>query len=335
MKGPSMKKTKVAMVAVLLLFLGVIAGCGGGGGSGDGGGVTPGTELELFADTVRACTPDLEEPSPSTGDDSLEDWDGWDPGATGTVMGKLFDPGIGADECIHAQTEVLDTHIALVNAFFDVWKSTGSYTKGGITAVVDTSVTTVVIPFLNIDSKPVERLITLNDPAQGLSLHMAFSQRGRDQTVVSQYVQGEKSGVYYAWVEGSTAGIWHASVGDRRVQVMWEGNTELKTFKISACTDAADLNWEVTGGGSIASPAGEMAFVARNNVCNDSEDRYYLSTTYQELLDGDEPAASVRSLAADPPDYAGVFGYIDEDNASLCLGFLGEYPASPDDLAWD
>ena len=164
---------------------------------------------------------------------------------------------------------------------------------------------------------------------------MAFSQRGRDQTVVSQYVQGEKSGVYYAWVEGSTAGIWHASARDRRVQVMWEGNTELKTFKISACTDAADLNWEVTGGGSIASPAGEMAFVARNNVCNDSEDRYYLSTTYQELLDGDEPAASVRSLAADPPDYAGVFGYIDEDNASLCLGFLGEYPASPDDLAWD
>ena len=124
MKGPSMKKTKVAMVAVLLLFLGVIAGCGGGGGSGDGGGVTPGTELELFADTVRACTPDLEEPSPSTGDDGLEDWDGWDPGATGTVMGKLF-----AGTAFHAQTRSRHPYRTR-QCLLPIHRV---YTKGGIT----------------------------------------------------------------------------------------------------------------------------------------------------------------------------------------------------------
>lgn len=323
------------MLAGLVLLALILAGCGSEGGTADdGGAVTPGTELALFTDKVKACTPYLDDPSPSPGSYNLEGWSGWDPGATNTVLGTLFDPGIGEDQCLYAQIELLDAHIELVNTFAEDWETSGTYSENGLNAVVNTDVTTVTIPYLNVDSPPMERLVTLNDPAHGLTIHMAFTQTGTGQTIVSQYVQGDESGVYYAWFLGDKAGIWHASVRDRKVQIVWEGNTAEKTFKISECSDAAGLNWEAMGGGCIASPSDEMAFMARNHATGWSGDEYYLSITYGELEDGDEQ--TIMGAATDPPGSTGVLAYITEGN-SQCLGFLGvrEYPDSVDELAWE
>ncbi|HPI93888.1 MAG TPA: hypothetical protein PLT09_06445 [Deltaproteobacteria bacterium] len=330
-----MNKSRIGILTGLVLFALILAGCGSeGGDSDDSGTITPGTELTLFTDKVKACTPYLEDSRPSTGDNNLEEWSGWDPEATDTVLGKLFDSGIGEDECLYTQLEILDSHIEMANTFSDQWDTSGTYTEGGVTAVVDTSVTYVTIPFLNTDSPPMERLMTLTDPAQGLNVHMAFAQTGTGQTVVSQYVKGDESGVYYAWFIGNKVGIWLASVTDRKVQIVWEGNTDEKTFKISECTDAAGFNWEVMGGGSISSSVAEMAFMARNHATNLSDDEYYLSLTLGALEDGDE--RTIHDFSTDPPGSTGVLAYITEGN-SLCLGFLGvyEYPDDADDLAWE
>jgi hypothetical protein len=336
-----MHRPRFGLLAAVFLFSLILAGCGTeSGDSDDGGTVTPGTELTPFTDKVKACTPYLDESSPSAGVSLLEDWGGWDPQATNTVLGKLFDPGIGGDECIYNQIEILDSHIEMANIFADDWGASGTYTGNGISAVVDISVTTVTIPYLGADSPPMERLITMNDPAQGLTVHMAFSQTGNGQTIVSQYVQGTESGVYYAWFLGNKMGIWHASIKDRKVQVIWEGNTTDKTFKISECTNATGGNWEAMGGGSIATSLDEMAFMARNNATSSSEDEYYLVIPLGELEDGDEQA--VLDAGAVPPDGTGVLAYITQGN-DLCLGFLGDLPqedntAYPDvleDLAWE
>ncbi|HQI82238.1 MAG TPA: hypothetical protein PLR71_11865, partial [Deltaproteobacteria bacterium] len=134
--------------------------------------------------------------------------------------------------------------------------------------------------------------------------------------------------------EGDKVRIWHASVGDRKVQMWWEGNTAEYWFKISECTDAAGLNWEAMGGGSIDPVAGGMAIMARNNATNFSEDRYYLTLSLDELEDADE--VDIIDGGEAPPSGTGVLAYITEGN-SLCLGFLGvrEYPDEVDDLAWE
>ncbi|HOS97720.1 MAG TPA: hypothetical protein PLU54_08710 [Deltaproteobacteria bacterium] len=331
-----MKMRLVGMAAGVFLVAVMLTGCGSEGSDEDGADITPGTELAYFTDKVKACMPYLERSSPSTGTTDLKAWNGWNPRATSTVLGKLFDPGIGGDECLYTQLEILDSHIEMANAFADEWGTSGSYTKGGVTAVVDTSVTTVVIPYLGVDSPPVSRLITMTDSSQDLTVHMAFSflTNPPGQTLVSQYVKGTESGVYYAWFEGDKVRIWHASVGDRKVQMWWEGNTAEYWFKISECTDAAGLNWEAMGGGSIDPVAGGMAIMARNNATNFSEDRYYLTLSLDELEDADE--VDIIDGGEAPPSGTGVLAYITEGN-SLCLGFLGvrEYPDEVDDLAWE
>lgn len=323
------------MLTGLLFIVLILAGCGSeGGDSDDGGDITPGTELALFTDKVKACSPYLEESSPSTGDNDLQDWSGWDPGATNTVLGKLFDPGIGGEESIYTQLEILDSHIELVNTFADEWETSGTYTESGITAVVDTDATINTIPFLGPNFSLIERLVTLNDSSQGLTVHMAFSQTSTSQVVISQYVKASESGVYYAEFLGDKVKFWCASVGTRKVQLWWEGDTAEHSFKISVCTDAAGLNWEAMGGGSIDPLVDEIAVMARNHATDFSADEYYLTISYGDLEDGDEQ--DIIDSATIPTTSTGVLAYITEGD-DLCLGFLDmyDYPDDIDDLAWE
>ena len=112
-----MNRTLLALVIGTLM---VLAGCGGGGGGGgddNSGGNgnnngTPGTKLGLFTEQVKTCTPYLNKGSLSAGTSNLADWNSWNPGASSTVLGKLFDSANGKDECIYSQIQVLDSHIA-------------------------------------------------------------------------------------------------------------------------------------------------------------------------------------------------------------------------------
>jgi hypothetical protein len=338
-----MNRTLLALVACTLM---VLAGCGGGGGGGGddnsgGNGGTPGTKLGLFTEQVKTCTPYLNEGNRSAGVSTLRDWNSWDPAVSSTVLGKLFDPANGKDECFYRQVQVLDSHIGLVNQFSDSWGTSGTYRQGTNTAIVDTTVRTVTIPYLGFDSdlldllQPLDRLVTLSVPDQNLTIHMAFYQNGSNQTIVEQYVIGNTvSGAYLAMIEGNVVRVWHAGITGSKVQFRWEGNTNEKSFKISECTNAAGGNWEVMGGGSIASFASEMAFMARNNLNNSSVDEYYLTITYDSLQNG--TAQTIKNAATTPPDASvTVLSYIIAGN-DISLEFLGidQYPNTLEDVAW-
>jgi hypothetical protein len=343
-KGMPMNRTLLALSAGALI---VLAGCGGGGGGGsnDTGGngnkTGPvGTKLGLYSDRVKSCTPYLSIGSLSSATGILlADWNSWSPDVSGSVLGKLFDPANGKDECIYSQVQVLDSHINLINQFSDQWLTSGTYTQGTMTAVVDTTATTVTIPFLGSDSPDtMDRLVTLSDPAQNLTINMAFYQSGSNQTIVEQYVMGNAvSAVLLARIIGSDVQIWFASIGDHKVQGMWEGDTSSKTFKLSECTNASAGNWEVMGGGSVANSTSEMAFMARNNQNNNSSDSdtYNITTTLNGLEN--DTLQSIFNADAKPPnpntDMAQA--YI-TDGDPECFGFLGiqNYPNTLDDLAW-
>jgi len=337
-KGMPMNRTLLALFTAALI---VLTGCGGGGGGGGGNDSgTAGTKLGLFSEQVKACTPYLNKGSLSTGESNLTDWNSWNPGASNTVLGKLFDPANGKDECIYSKLQVLDSHIQLVNQFSDRWLTSGVYYQGNITATVNTTVSTVTIPFLALDLgilDPLDRLVTLNVPDQNLTIHMAFLQDSGKQTILEQYSIGaSESGVFLARVIGNDVEIWCASITESKVQIMWEGNTAEKSFRISACTNAStsDYNWEIIGGGSIASSTSEMAFMARNDSNNSSVDEYYLTITYDGLQNG--TAQTILNAGTTPPNPSvSVLTYIIEGNDNS-LGFLGidQYPNTLEDVAW-
>jgi hypothetical protein len=333
------------LLTLLVGALIVLAGCGGGGGGGgnnsddDGNNNGPvGTKLSLFTGQVTSCTPYLSIGSLSSTTSNLMVWNSWSPDASGSILGKLFDQANGQDECIYSQIKVLDSHIDLVNQFSDRWLTSGTYTQGTMTAVVNTTATTVTIPFLGSDSPDtMDRLVTLSDPTKDLTINMAFYQGGGNQTIVEQYVMGNAvSAVFLARIIGSEVQIWFAGIGDHKVQGMWEGNTSSKTFKISECTNSSAGNWEVMGGGGIASASSEMAFMARNNQNNNSSDSYtyYITTTLNGLENGTlQPI--INADATPPSPTTGAQAYITEGNVE-CFGFLGieNYPNTLDDLAW-
>ena len=341
-KGMYMNRTLFTLLAYALISLMILEGCGGGGGSnnsGDSNGAV-GTKLSLFTESVKSCMPHPEGSSISTGDTNLQLWSCWDPGANGAVLGKLFNPDIGGDECIYSQIKILDSHISMLNEFSDHWLTSGVYSQGNITATVNTTVSTVTIPFLALDLgilDPLDRLVTLNVPDQNLTIHMAFLQDSGKQTILEQYSIGaSESGVFLARVIGNDVEIWCASITESKVQIMWEGNTAEKSFRISECTNAStsDYNWEIIGGGSIASSTSEMAFMARNDSNNSSVDEYYLTITYDGLQNG--TAQTILNAGTTPPNPSvSVLTYIIEGNDNS-LGFLGidQYPNTLDDLAW-
>jgi hypothetical protein len=336
-----MNKTLLTLFAGALI---VLAGCGGGGGGGgnnsddngnDNGPV--GTKLSLFTGQVTSCTPYLSIGSLSSAPGSLlGDWNSWNPDVSGSILGKLFDPANGQDECIYSQVQVLDSHIDLVNQFSDRWLISGTYFQGTMTAVVDTSFTTVTIPIIGLDTQDtMDRLVTLTDPTKDLTIYMAFYQSGGNQTIVEQYVMGNAvSAAFYAKIIGNDVRIWFARIGDHKVQGMWEGNTSTKTFKISECTNASEGNWEVMGGGSVANSTSKMSFMARNNKNTNSSDSYYITTTLSGLENGTLQTI-LNALARQPDPNTDSEAYITVGNAS-CLGFLGigQYPSTLDDLAW-
>ncbi|MGD0822850.1 MAG: hypothetical protein ABSA71_19135 [Desulfomonilia bacterium] len=348
-----MNRTLLNLLANALIFSMILAGCGGGGGgggssdnSGNGSG-SSGTALSLFTDKVNACTPNINGGNSAGATTNLDTWPAWNPDLSGTVLGKLFDPANGKHECIYSQVQILDSHIQLVNQFSDKWLTSGVYTQGSSTATVDTTVSTVTIPFLALNLgtlDPMDRLVTLSVPDQNLTIHMAFSQNGSNQTIVEQYTIGTtESGVFLARVIGNDVEIWCASITEStasKVQIMWEGNTAEKSFSISECTNASstpDSNWEVMGGGGIASSTSEMAFMARNDQNDNSSDfgTYYITPTLNDLENGTlQPIINFLAQAPDP-NTDSVEAYITEGNAS-CIGFLGrdQYPNAISDLAW-
>jgi hypothetical protein len=91
------------------------------------------------------------------------------------------------------------------------------------------------------------------------------------------------------------------------------------------------------GGGSIASPSSEMAFMARNDQNSNSSDpgTYYITTTLNDLENGTLQQPISAPATPPNPNTDSVQAYITEGNPN-CIGFLGpdQYPNTLDDLAW-
>ncbi len=336
-----MKKIFMLLVSVLVLFA---ASCGSESSDSDSdtdNNVYNGEELSTFTDDVKLCMPFLPSRALSAGTTDLSVWSTWSPNNSGSILGKLFEEDNGLDECPYTRIAVLDDHIEMVNGFSDYWDSDGEHTVGSRTATVDTSVDSVDIPYLtgvfqgDLYTVAVDRLVTVTEGT--LTVNMAFKISGTTETIVEQYQIGTtEAGVFYTIQNGNYRGIWHAYVGDSKIQFMWDGNIGDQTFRITECTDSGSgSNWEVLGGGEIASGTSELAFIARNDADGSSSlDEYYITLTLDELEDATTQTITDAGVSA--PGGAGVLRYITEDNED-CLDFLGidEYPDDVSDLAWD
>lgn len=316
---------------VLAVFTAVFLSACGAESSSDDDSAASGAVLHTFTEDVQLCTPYL-------GTSSLDQWDGWDPDNAGGVLGRLFDPGTGEDECLYTHSVILDDHIELVNRFSDYWDQDGEHTADGVTMTVDTGVEAVVIPYLDQYtfggiSVAVNRMVTLQ--SGDLTVRMAFAVNGAVETIVEQYEIGDtEAGVFYSVRDGDYRALWQASVRDARTQHMWEGDVAQKWFKMTECTDAG-TNWEVLGGGSVAGDDSMMAFRARSHEDSGSQDEFYLAISLEDLINGTIPAAGVVDAAVDSPDGVDERAYIVE-TSSKCLGFLGNfaYPNDVDELDW-
>ena len=329
-----MKKSRIFFSIAIIVLLAGLTACGTESDTGTD------SALSTFSADVKSCTPYLDDSGEDLGDNTLDDWDAWDPQAQDSVLGKLFNLDIGQEECIFAQIEILDSHIAKVNEFLEYWGEDGTYTIGDMTVIIDNDTSSVYVPYLRtffseLISVPVDREITLTDSGDDLTIHMAFLVDGGAEYIVTQYAIGStQAGVYYTERDGDSLRIWHASVKTDKVQFTWEGDAGEKWFKITLCSDATG-NWEVMGGGSVAGSTDEMAFMARNQYTGGSADEYYVNLTRTELESGTEPAGGVIDKATTAPDGSGVLAYI-TDGEPECFGFLG-VTAYPDDvgaLAW-
>ncbi len=316
---------------VLAVFTAVfLSACGAESSSEDDSAAT-GAGLHTFTEDVQLCTPYL-------GSSSLDQWTDWDPDNAGSVLGRMFDPGMGGDECLYAHSVILDDHIELVNRFSDYWDQDGEHTGDGVTMTVDTGVESVVIPYLDQYifggmSVAVDRMVILQ--SGDLTVRMAFAVDGEMETIVEQYEIGDTdAGVFYTVRDGDYRALWQASVRGARTQHMWEGDVAQKWFRITECTDAG-TNWEIMGGGSVADDDSMMAFSSRSHEDSGSEDEFYLSISLEELNNGIIPAAGVVDAAVDSPDGVDERAYI-TITSSKCLGFLGifAYPNDVDELDW-
>ena len=319
------------------VVLALLSACGTQSTATDNSNSTTAT-LEAFTDDVKECTPYLSNSFSSGGSNDLSQWAAWNPNLTGTVLGKLFNPSNGQDECFYKHIAILDSHIGMANEFSNYWAQGGEHTINTVTATIDNSVSSVAVPYLKLYypglvDVAVDREITL--VSGSLTVHMAFRISGSRQIIVEQYTDGTTlSGVYYTERDGDILRVWHASVRGSKVQFAWDADLADKTFRVTECTDwSDDLNWEVMGGGSVSSDNAEMAFIARNYQNDNSNDEYYVQTTFYGLIHW----ATLTPLLADAthPDGLGVLAYIDEDMLQ-CIDFLpeNEYPTSLSDLAW-
>ncbi len=314
---------------VLAVFTAVFLSACGAESSSEDDSTATGAGLHTFTEDVQLCTPYL-------GSSSLDQWAAWDPDNAGSVLGRMFDPGMGGDESLYAHSVILDDHIELVNRFSDYWDQDGEHIGDGVTMTVDTGVESVVIPYLDQYtfggmSVAVDRMVILQ--SGDLTVRMAFAVDGEIETIVDQYEIGDTdAGVFYTVRDGDYRALWQASVRDARTQHMWEGDVSQKWFRITECSDAG---WEVMGGGSVAGDDSMMAFSAISHEDPESDDEFYLAISLQELNNGTSPAAGVFDAAADPPDGEEERAYITK-TSSKCLGFLGNtaYPNDVDELDW-
>jgi hypothetical protein len=331
-KRDTMSTIRIMLFMIALFLVTGFAACGTE--SGDDGTIAGLSELQTFSDDVKLCSPFLEDSGQDFGDNYLNEWSAWDPQVLDSVLGKLFNPNIGDDESIYNQIELLDSHIEMINEFVNDWDEDGNYTQGNMTATIDNTDKSVEIPYIGVGWWPVsvDRVITLENSSENLTVNMGFLIDGETQYIVEQYEIGStQAGVYYTERNGDSLRIWHASIVTSKVQFIWEGDTFEKWFKITQCSDSTG-NWEVMGGGSVANPSSQMAFMARNDYT--TGDEYYLTITLEELSQGDEPDDGITALG-DPLSGTGVLAYITEGN-DKCFGFLGnnEYPNTISDLAW-
>jgi hypothetical protein len=336
-----MNRPKLIMIVLAVLMAITANNCGGGGGggsgsdTGDNGGGTTSVILSPVGSDVESIMPYISTSNPTLGTSSLQVWNGWDPKESGTVLGKLLDPGIGGYECMYSRIQVFESHMEMANEFADKWDAPGTYTKGNVTGTIMNGSSTVTIPYFDFDLPDLDRHITMQVPEEALTINLAFIIDGNTQTIVEQYSVGnEEAGVFYSEKDGNTIRMLHAYLKTDLLtsikgQMAWEGNAIEKWFKITECTNASGGNWEVMGGGDMS----EMAFMARNDDNNSSEDEYYITITPQDLLAGNEQ--TITNAQTSPPSGVGALAYITEGDPR-CFGFIdeGQYPSTLDELAW-
>ena len=335
-----MKKILVLVAVIAASFL---AGCGDDSISDDddsNGGTSSyqGATLNAYRDDVKTCTPYIGSAVFSSGSSVLSSWTGSSRTNSNGVLGKMFNTTLDDYQSIYTQLSIFDEHIELVNGFSESFDIEGEATAGDDTATVETEVNGVDVPFLKwffqeVMSVPVDRIVTVRSGS--LTVHMAFMIVGDREVIVEQYTSGTTdAGVFYAIRNGSSLGVWHASVtdSDKGIQFMWDGDMEDRTFRLSVCTDAGG-NWEAMGGGGVESSS-EMAFMARNNATTGSDREYYITLDINDFNNSTD--VTITDAGLNPPNGTGALRYITDDSED-CLGFYppGDFPQSVDDLRWD
>jgi len=337
------------------LFVFMVMGCE----SDNPGKVYRDLNLSTYENEVREITPYTATDSssrskmPGIEEDEcfpyLLDWGAWEPvvGANEhTVFDKLFDPGNGLEN-IYGPVQEMDwfvddvnQHAALLDELGTTTEGTGEYVSTFSVLSIETK--TIKVPFFE-DQVSVDRIVEYDD-GNGRTVSIAFTKDEVNETMVA-FSRSDDGGplqmVVYGERDNETSMVIKVAVhlvyeGNRlgesfKGQFIWKGNLDEKWFSIAQKTDAANGNWEVVGGGSIADGK-DMAFKSRNN--DGCSGWYYIeSITNDQIKNGIKPGDPIDA-EVDPPD-AGTeaLEYITEDSPRF-PGLLDMYPTKEITCGW-
>ncbi len=279
----------------------------------------------------------------------LLDWNAWKPVVDAnehTVLDKLFDPGNGLEN-IYGPVQEMDWYVDDVNQHAALLDELGKTTEGSgeyisTFSVLSIETKTIEVPFFN-DLVSVDRIVEYDD-GNGRIVFIAFTKDDQKETLVA-FSQSDAGGplqmVVYGERDNDTSMVIKVAVhlvydGSRlgesfKGQFIWKGNLDEKWFSIAQKTDAANGNWEVVGGGSIAAGK-EMAFMSRNN--DGCSGWYYIkSITNDQIIEGAKPGDPIDA-ETDPPDGStDALKYITDDYPEF-PGELSSYPTSEISCEW-
>ena len=318
--------------------------------------------LSAYEDEVRLITPYTaidgisRSKIPGTAEEGcyeyLLEWGAWEP-VVGTfeqtIFDKLFDPGNGVEN-IYGPVQILDQIIEQVNqhsSLFDNLVETvdGEGEDAATFSVLSIETIPVKVPFFG-GQVSVDRIVKYDD-GKGKIEHIAFTinEQNEKETLVAfsaadsdgplqMVIYGERDNETNMVIKVAVHLVYNDSYPSHdsfKGQFIWRGNLDDDWFSITQKTDAANGNWEVIGGGSIAAGK-EMAFMSRNN--DGCPGWYYIkSITNEQIITGTKPGDPI-SVAVDPPDgNTKALRYITDNNTEF-PGILENYPTSEITCDW-
>lgn len=238
----------------------------------------------------------------------------------------------------------------MINYLQTYWTADGTYPdvnlgiEGAVaTVTVDTSVTSVTIPYFG-GTQAVDRLITVEGDFDGEFIcQMAFTASGGEEAVVawSKMIENNDISVFYGRrAADGLMTLWGACYADKATVdtaddfygvYKWIGNPDEGWFAATQYMNGAGGSKVLAGG----EPDGEMAFLAIRNDDAVGPVPHYLVSTIANLTGG-TAIADADILNEDDDGLPlqatrDVFKYIEVGNAA-CLGYLTEYPDAEADI---